>query len=82
MNRTQVDSTMLESVGYDPVSSVLELEFTSGGVYQYAEVSEETWRELMEAESKGHYFREYIEDQYHYLQVVSPTRRFRRRRRR
>ena len=34
MNRQPVESSMLSPVGYDPVESTLELEFTSGGIYQ------------------------------------------------
>lgn len=79
MKRTPVDSSMLASAGYDPVDSVLELEFASGSVYQYREVPETVYRELMAAESKGEYFREYIEDQYLYGQVSPPAGRPRRR---
>ena len=60
---------MLTSVGYDPIGSILELEFTSGGIYQYGEVPEETYRELMATDSKGRYFLEYIDDQYPYVRI-------------
>ena len=66
MNRTPVESSMLVSVGYDPVDEILELEFHTSGIYQYGEVPEEIYRELMAAESKGGYFLEYIQDQYPY----------------
>jgi hypothetical protein len=70
MNRTPVESEMLVSVGYDPVDEILELEFHTSGIYQYSEVPEEIYRELMAAESKGRYFIEYIQDQYPYLRVA------------
>jgi hypothetical protein len=78
MHRQPVESSMLASVGYDPVSSVLELEFHGGRVYQYGDVSEETWRELMAAESKGRYFLDYIQEQYPYLRIRSGASRRRR----
>lgn len=60
---------MLATVGYDPVESTLELEFTSGRIYQYGEVPEETYRELMATDSMGQYFLEYIEDHYPYVRI-------------
>src|SRR5687768_5227731 len=62
MQRTQVESTMLRSVGYDPAVRVLELEFRNGRLYRYGEVEEETYRELMAAPSKGRYFLDHIDD--------------------
>lgn len=64
MNRQPVESSMLHSVGYDPVESILELEFHDGRFYQYGKVPEEIYRELMAADSKGRYFLTYIQDQY------------------
>lgn len=69
MNRTPVESSMIVSVGYDPVADILEVEFTSGHVYQYGEISQETYRELMAADSKGQYFHAHILNQYPYVQV-------------
>lgn len=69
MNRQPVASSMLATVGYDPVESTLELEFTSGHIYQYGEVPEETYRELMAADSMGQYFLEYIDEQYPYARI-------------
>ena len=69
MKRQPVESSMLSSVGYDPVESILELEFTFGRIYQYGEVPEETYRELMATDSKGRYFREYIDDQYPHVRI-------------
>jgi hypothetical protein len=66
---------MISSVGYDPVSKILEVEFNSGGVYQYGELSEQTYRELMGAESKGGYMRDLIIDQYPYVRTRRTSRR-------
>jgi hypothetical protein len=78
MQRAQVESSMLRSVGYDPSTSVLELEFRNGRLSRYAEVGEETYRELMAAPSKGRYFLDYIDDQYPYARVSAPRRRAKR----
>ncbi len=60
---------MMRPVGYDPLMSILEIEFTSGHVYQYGEISQETYRELLAADSKGQYFHEHILDHYPYTRV-------------
>lgn len=78
MQRAQVESTMLRSVGYDPATRVLELEFRNGRIYRYGEVEEEIHRELMAAQSKGRYFLDYIDDQYPYASIDTPRRRARR----
>jgi hypothetical protein len=82
MKRTPIDSSMLASVGYDPAERLLELEFTSGSVYRYADVPESVHRELLAAESKGGYFLDAIQDQYPTARVSPPVRRGRRWRRR
>ncbi|MDQ3442939.1 MAG: KTSC domain-containing protein [Chloroflexota bacterium] len=74
MKRKPVESSMISSVGYDPIANVLEIEFNSGGVYQYGEVSEETYRELMHAESKGRYMLDHITDQYPYVRIRRTSR--------
>lgn len=70
MNRQGVDSSLIRSVGYDLASSVLEIEFTGEGrIYDYFDVPLSIYSELMEAESKGQYFNDYIKDMYSYQQV-------------
>ena len=64
MRRTAVESTTMRSVGYDSGEQVLEIEFTSGVVYQYLEVPAAVFEELMNAESKGRYFNQEIRDDY------------------
>lgn len=56
MQRTPVQSSNLASVGYDPPSATLEVEFHSSGIYQYFGVPSEIYEGLMSAGSKGTYF--------------------------
>ena len=64
MIRDHVMSTDLHSVGYHAESGTLEIEFTSGGVYQYLNVPHSTYSALMRASSKGTYFHEHIKNSY------------------
>ncbi|CQH21614.1 KTSC domain-containing protein [Yersinia enterocolitica] len=64
MERTYVDSSNLESVGYDSTSNVLEVEFKNGSLYQYLDVPEHIFPELITASSVGIYFNENIRNNY------------------
>ena len=64
MKRTPVTSRNLVSVGYDPDTATLEVEFRRRRVYRYTQVSEDTYAALMRAESKGSHFHHHIRDRY------------------
>lgn len=60
MNRVQVMSSDLASVGYDKETQVLEIEFRNGSIYQYFNIPESIYSGLMSASSHGRYFVAYI----------------------
>ena len=70
MNRLPVVSSNLFSVGYDPLSLALEIQFRSGAVYRYFRVAAAVYAGLMSAGSKGLYFAHVIRDTYSYMQVA------------
>lgn len=69
MKRTPVTSSSLCSVGYDPESSTLEIEFNNGRLYQYSEVPAEEHQGLMSASSHGTYFNANIRNRYPYVEM-------------
>ena len=64
MQRHPVSSTNLASVGYDLPSQTLEVEFNSGGIYQYFDVPEHVHQELLAAGSVGSYFSRSIKNSF------------------
>lgn len=60
MQRTPVSSSNLRSVGYDPTTHTLEIEFLNGGLYSYAGVPASVHAGLMAASSHGSYFDAHI----------------------
>jgi len=56
MEREEVSSSNLASIGYDAESKTLEIEFLNGGIYQYFSVPEIIYNGLMSASSHGQYF--------------------------
>ena len=69
MNRTPVTSSNVASVGYDPTTLTLEVEFHNGTVYQYFDVSEAVYQELITAGSVGGYLNHNIKNSYRYVQI-------------
>ncbi len=69
MNRRVVSSSNVASVGYDPASQTLEVEFLSGSVYQYYDVPAHIFENMMQAPSKGVFLNANIKDRYPYSRV-------------
>ena len=76
MKLVEVESSMIQAVGYDPDRKELEVVFNSGNVYCYTQVPREEYEGLLKADSKGRYMRANIIDVYPYY----PARRRRRKR--
>jgi hypothetical protein len=69
MNRQPVSSSNIASIGYDLESQTLEIEFLNGGVYQYFDVPQHVYEELMSASSHGQYLASNIKGAYRYSKV-------------
>jgi hypothetical protein len=69
MERQPVQSSNLLSVGYDKNTNILEIEFRSGSIYQYFNVPESMYVELLNAASKGTYFHNHIRGHYMYKRI-------------
>lgn len=69
MDRKPVSSSNLRSVGFDPTSGILEIEFKNGSVYQYDNVPFSEYRALMSASSHGKYFSSHIKKSYTYRKI-------------
>jgi hypothetical protein len=69
MKRVPVSSSEIASIGHDPKTLTLEVEFHSGGVYQYFDVSSKVHQALMSAESHGKFLNAHIKGHYRYAKV-------------
>lgn len=70
MDRQYVDSSMIVSIGYDPTTSTLEVEFKSGGaIWQYTGFPEYLWYEFKTSDSKGKFFLQNIRGIYNEFRV-------------
>jgi hypothetical protein len=56
MERQSVESSNIASIGYDAENEILEIEFNHDLIYQYFDVPENVYDELINANSHGQYF--------------------------
>jgi hypothetical protein len=68
MERTPVTSSNVVSIGYDSQAETLEVEFKSG-VYQYYNVPQSIYDQMMVADSIGKFLNVYIKPVYPYSKV-------------
>ena len=69
MTKEYVDSSTLQSVGYNEEYQTLEVEFRNGAVYQYYNCPKLMYDELMSAPSKGQFFNSQIRDRFPFSRV-------------
>jgi len=70
MQRSVVDSSALNSLGYDPSAKILEVEFRdSGGVWQYFGFSSTAYKKFISSDSLGHFFVTKIKGKYPELRI-------------
>ena len=70
MGRIAVSSSTVASVGYDEPSSTLEVEFKSGGVYQYFGVPRRHFEALTSPSgSVGSYLARHVKGAYRYRKL-------------
>lgn len=69
MNRQEVSSSDIKSVGYDEQNEVLEVEFQAGSVYQYLHVPKHEYQNLMSASSHGKHLNKFIKGSYEYVKI-------------
>ena len=70
VERLSVKSRILRSVGYHDSTKVLEIEFQTGLVYQYAGVPPKVFTDLMHSDEIGKYFSEKVRPKFAAKQVV------------
>ncbi|MBU3208702.1 KTSC domain-containing protein [Clostridium algidicarnis] len=69
MERTNVSSSNVHSIGYDANTKTLEVQFNNGSIYQYYDVPQSVYSGLMSASSHGSYLHVHVKGIYQYRQV-------------
>ena len=69
MEREQVSSSNVKSIGYNINTSILEVEFKNGRVYQYFNVPINVYNAFINASSIGKYLNSNIVGVYKYTEL-------------
>jgi KTSC domain len=69
MDRVGVNSSTIQSVGYDAATNTLEIEFTNGNIYQYFDVPQGIYEGLVGAGSVGSFFSQNVRGVYRYARA-------------
>jgi frataxin-like iron-binding protein CyaY len=69
MERKPVISSNIKSVGYDPDSKTMHVEFTNGGLYEYAGVEPAQHQALISAPSVGKHFGTHVRGQFQHRKI-------------
>jgi hypothetical protein len=64
MERQFIHSSLINTVGYDPATETLEVEFSDAHITQYLNVSAHIYSKLMSATSHGRYFLAHIRNKH------------------
>jgi hypothetical protein len=71
--KTRLESSSIASIAYAPDEELLEVQFRrTGHFYDYLGVPPETFRALMEAESKGTFLNEVIKPNFDHIRAEFP----------
>lgn len=64
MEHVPVESSNVASIGYDPESQTLEVQFVNGGLYSYGGVPDGLFEQFRDSNSPGRFFQSHIKGQY------------------
>ena len=67
---TYFTSSNLQAVDYDSLTSTLTIDFNNGRRYQYNDVPEIIYQQLLSAPSKGQFFAAFIRDNFQTIRIA------------
>jgi len=69
ITRNIVASSNINSIGYDEKTSTLEVEFCNGAIYQYHDVPQEVYENMLSSESTGKYLYQNVKNIFGYSEI-------------
>ena len=68
--QTTVESSTIKKYIYNFMTNSLKVEFNSGAIYEYNNVSPDVYESLCKADSQGKFFNEKIKHSYDYTKLL------------
>jgi hypothetical protein len=69
MERSPVSSSNIKSIGYERTLMILEVEFKNGHIYQYMNVPNNIFQEIMNASSCGTYLHQNVMNRFGFEKI-------------
>ncbi len=69
MERTNIDTRLIKSMGYDKEKKIMEVEFSSDMIYQYNNFPEDLYNEIVNHKNIDKFFKINIVNRYHYKRL-------------
>jgi len=69
MERKPVSSSNVAAIGYDVETEILEVEFLSGSVYEYRNVPQVVYEQLMNTSSIGSFISKELKNHYPFEKI-------------
>jgi len=69
IKRIPIASSTIATVGYDKEAHILEIEFHHGAIYQYVNVPEKVYEDLLNSPAKGSFFMNEIKGTFEYQKL-------------
>lgn len=69
IKRQKVESSLFKSIGYNKLENLLQVEFNNGDVYNYFEITEEMYNNLLKATSVGKYYLANIKGKFNSIKI-------------
>ena len=69
MERKDVESSTISTIGYDKSESTLEIEYKNGMIYQHFDVPRKTYKKLMKSSCVDHFLNTSIKNVYPYKSI-------------
>jgi len=69
MEMRDTSSSNIAQVGYDTAEKVLRIVFQTGAIYDYTNVDELTYRQLLQSPSVGKFFHRYIKGSFDFNRI-------------
>lgn len=66
MEKTNIDTRLIKSMGYDKEKKIMEVEFTSDMIHQYRNFPEDLYNEMIKNKNIDKFFKINIVNRYHY----------------
>lgn len=64
MDMIRVSSSAIRSIGYDPGTMRMRIQFTEGHTYDFCGVPAQVFQGFFAVSSKGRYYNDHIRDRY------------------